>query len=123
VVVSKAIRAVDVIFTFSTGGEFECRIPYGVIALPNTPLFVEAVAGPDPDPLDSVVDGETLRDLLSWHEKYRRTEQHIGVFSRIQREAISAHWSAELRAKVAASEQKRRNQVLVDLECVDGGAE
>jgi len=33
-----------------------------------------------------------------------------------QRAAVSAHWSAELRRKVAASDERDRNRVLVDLQ-------
>ena len=65
------------------------------------------------DPLDAVIDGQKLRWLLSIDEQSRReTNTAAGVvvliFTPAQRAAVSAHWSAQLRAKVAASEAERR---------------
>lgn len=77
------------------------------------------------DPLDVKHDGVTLRVLLVCDESNRR---EFGVatpsglipvrvsLTPAQRAAISAHWSAELRAKVAASAERDRNRVLVDLQ-------
>ncbi len=58
-----------------------------------------------PDPLDEVIDGHALRDLLRWDERFRRewfSGAAVPRFSPAQRAAVSAHWSAELRAKVEA---------------------
>lgn len=61
------------------------------------------------DPLDIKIDGETLRSLLRRNEEYQRNETQDGpvrddAFTLAQRLAISFRWSAELRAKVRASE-------------------
>jgi hypothetical protein len=84
-------------------------------------------------------DGVTLRDLLAAFEMLQR-ERHLmqynaagdlvrygspmprwymcqpGGFTPAQRAAVSAHWSAELRAKVAASKDAERRRVVVDLQ-------
>ena len=82
------------------------------------------------DPLDAVIDGMTLRRLLEL-DTARRREQDLrsipyglsDLFTAAQREAVSAHWSAELRAKVAAAKaadaERERNRVLVDLDPED----
>lgn len=70
-----------------------------------------------PTPLDVEYDGWTLRKLLWWDEGARRTENRAGgraAFTPAQREAISAHWSAQLRAKVAAAKQTEREQVVCE---------
>lgn len=66
------------------------------------------------DPLDAVIDGWKLRDLVA----INRERQHEGihaselltsnrhVFTAAQRAAVSAHWRAELRAKVKAGEER-----------------
>lgn len=64
-----------------------------------------------------------LSALLGCDEMNRR-EQSTPVatpatrrrFTPAQRAAVSAHWSAELRAKVAASAECDRDRVLVDLQ-------
>lgn len=69
------------------------------------------------DPLDVEYDGVKLRLLLEQEEMRQRTERPrrtFEPFTPLQREAISAHWSAELRAKIAASKQKDRNQVTME---------
>lgn len=74
------------------------------------------------DPLDVEYDGVKLRTLLRNDEKmrtevdgYRNT-----AWTSAQRAAVSAHWSAQLRAKVQASAkadaERERNQVVVDME-------
>lgn len=77
------------------------------------------------DPLDVKHDGVTLRVLLVCDESNRREFGVATSFGPIpvrasltpaQRAAISAHWSAELRAKVAASAERDHNRVLVDLQ-------
>lgn len=77
------------------------------------------------NPLDVKYDGWTLRNLLEVDAGYQ-SDHHPHVTSRrdaftpAQLGAISAHWSAELRAKVAASKaadkERDQRQVLVDLE-------
>lgn len=62
---------------------------------------------PTVDPLDVEIDGVKLRVLLEWDEIGRREARHFswdeGNFTPAQRAAVSAHWSAQLRAKVEAS--------------------
>lgn len=86
-----------------------------------------------PVDLDTVFDGAPLRELLEVDQRLRRDCLHTGLyeaprlwwimqggeFTAAQREAISAHLSAELRAKVAASAERERCQVLVDLQEVE----
>lgn len=68
---------------------------------------------PSTDPLDVQYDGVPLRRLLEM-DANRRTEHIVGVIlSPAQRAAISAHWSAELRAKVAAAKATERNRVTI----------
>jgi hypothetical protein len=67
--------------------------------------WVDAPA-PAPDPLDAVIDGMTLRELLAWdadarHEGWAGTRARRR-FTPAQCAAVSAHWSADLRAKVEA---------------------
>lgn len=58
-------------------------------------------------------DGVTLRDLLVWDQARRReTHPQWRSLTPVQRAAISAHWSAELRRKVEAAKQKEREQVV-----------
>lgn len=71
-----------------------------------------------PDPLDTKYDGVTLRTLLDG-DAFNRQEQGGAVWrakpmTPVQRAAVSAHWSAELRAKLAASKERERLQVVVD---------
>lgn len=83
-----------------------------------------AVAPPPPapvlvDPLDVEYDGVRLRDLLV-HDERQRQEDHAwdefayGQLAPAQRAAVSAHWSAALRAKVTASDEAERRRVCVD---------
>jgi hypothetical protein len=92
---------------------------------------------PDPvDPLDVKHDGVTLRELLDRDAANRcndyvttiRSGPRTGELTRAasawkltpaQRAAVSAHWSAELRAKVEASEAAdaaRRPSVVVEVD-------
>jgi len=68
--------------------------------------------------MDAEYDGWTLRRLLQWDAKARHDFDGfpggLSGFTPAQREAISAHWSAKLRAKVAAAKQKEREQVVSD---------
>lgn len=64
------------------------------------------------DPLDVQYDGIALSSLLRIDENRRRGEyfsEHR--FTPAQRAAISAHWSAELRARTASATERQRNQV------------
>lgn len=62
------------------------------------------------DPLDVEYDGVKLRELLRYDDECRR-EEFPNKPTRAQRAAISAHWSAQLRAKVAAAKAAERNVV------------
>lgn len=70
------------------------------------------------DPLDTKYDGVTLRTLIDG-DAFNRQEQGGAMWrakpmTPVQRAAVSAHWSAELRAKLAASKERERLQVVVD---------
>lgn len=77
------------------------------------------------DPPDVEYDGATLRQLISADEGNRRELEISTSFGPIpvrapltsrQRAAVSAHWSAELRAKVAEGRDRERHLVTVDTE-------
>lgn len=68
------------------------------------------VLRPDVDPLDVEYDGHALRDLIERDRIARHTDQPK-AFTPAQRAAVSAHWSAQLRAKVDAAKQAERNVV------------
>lgn len=74
---------------------------------------------PPVSPLDVKYDGVTLRDLLIDDERARRHEGTHPRFTPAQRAAVSAHWSAELRARVAAAKAKERERVVLDLDAED----
>ncbi len=66
------------------------------------------------DPLDAVIDGVRLRTLLDGDEFNRRESSatyRAKPMSIAQRAAVSAHWSAQLRARVAASKDRDKRQV------------
>lgn len=68
------------------------------------------------DPLDVTYDYVALRDLLI-RDVTRQREMLRTVPTPLQRDAVSRHWSAQLRAKVeasAAAERARRTSVVVD---------
>lgn len=72
------------------------------------------------DSLDVEYDGVTLRVLLE-HDRFRQQERSLATSPWLsttpaQRAAVSAHWSAQLRAMVQASEERNHNRVRVDLE-------
>jgi hypothetical protein len=73
------------------------------------------------DPLDVVIDGLTLRELLTCDEIQRLeyTTHPRPSWTPAQRAAVSAHWSAQLRAKIEASKVKERNQVMMPLDAED----
>lgn len=72
-------------------------------------LAAASVPDQPADPLDVEYDEIKLRELLR-----RNSENNTGVLfyeiTPAQRAAVSAHWSAQLRAKVAASEAARKAQ-------------
>lgn len=71
------------------------------------------------DPLDVEVDGNTLRECLVLDEIMRRDWYGGRALTTAQRSAVSAHWSAQLRAKIAdgaAADKARETSVVVDLE-------
>lgn len=73
---------------------------------------------PPADPLDAVIDGVPLHRLLMYSEMYRREEVPASPrhdFTPAQRAALSAYWSAELRARVEATANPRLT-VMVDCE-------
>lgn len=80
----------------------------------DLPVFDDPI-----DPLDNEYDGQKLRDLIRWDERLRQdtgAKQLGGLavwhhFTPAQRAAVSAHWSAQLRAKVAAEKKAERNKV------------
>lgn len=75
---------------------------------------------PNPDPLDVKYDGVTLRALLEMDERRRREVVWIDiVVTPAQRAAVSAHWSAELRARAAAAKAKERERVVLDIDAED----
>ena len=90
-----------------------------VLLTVKTPLM--KVDGPEPDPLDVEYDGLTLRNLLE-RDRRRRQEDETSAWrchvrpSTIQRAAVSAYWSAQLRAKVNDAADRDRNRVLLDYE-------
>lgn len=75
---------------------------------------------PPLDPLDVEYDGVKLRELIRKDQWNRR--EGVALFcasTPTQRAAISAHWSAELRARVASAKEHERTQVVLD---TDGDA-
>jgi hypothetical protein len=83
------------------------------------PHEIRMVQAPPIDPLDVEYDGVKLRDLLDIDARRRDERNPFRKLSLAQRAAVSAHWSAELRAKVAAgaaADKARETSVVVDLE-------
>ena len=98
----------------------------GEITQEQARLLLEspAVGPPAPDPLDVKYDGVTLRVLLE-RDKFNRCEHArmdpVGeatpfAITSAQRAAVSAHWSAELRARVETSKERDRQRVVLDQE-------
>lgn len=88
------------------------------------PLYPEAKPKPI-EPLDVEYDGVKLHVLV---DAQRKSDQGNAGWTRPrmtpnQRAAVSAHWSAQLRAKVSASKaadiERERNQVLMPLDAED----
>lgn len=86
-----------------------------------------APAAPTADPLDTLYDCETLRSLLALDEANRRGEnlkevngeRQLWLLTAAQREAVSAYWSAQLRARVAESDAASRLTVMVEIDPED----
>lgn len=80
------------------------------------------VDGPPVDPLDTKYDGWTLRHLLEVNSaiaEERPVDERLPhplpiPMTSTQRAAVSARWSAELRAKVDASKERDRNRVTME---------
>jgi len=75
------------------------------------------------DPLDVEYDDRKLRSLL-YFDDHARMENVVGqtarrCFTQAQREAVSSHWSAQLRAKVAAAAERERTRVVLDMYDLD----
>ena len=66
------------------------------------------------DPLDVLHDGCSMRELLKLDESTRRESWRPFIPTPNQRAAVSAYWSAQLRAKVDATKQAERTQVVCD---------
>jgi hypothetical protein len=83
-------------------------------------FYIPPDDAPTIDPLDVEYDGAPLRKLLESDQAARRElNPFASCFTPAQRAAVSAHWSAQLRAKVEASEAADaacRPSVVVDLE-------
>ena len=70
-----------------------------------------------PDPLDRIYDGVTLRELLAQDEAWRREASSVALrLTSAQRAAVSAHWSAELRARVEAKAERDCRRVTLCME-------
>lgn len=83
-------------------------------------LFIK-VENPPQDPLDEIIGGWTVRDLIKIDEFNRRegrspiTDYTFALLlSAKQRAAVSAHWSTELRRKIAEAAERERDRVLID---------
>jgi hypothetical protein len=70
------------------------------------------VTGPPSDPLDVKYDDVSLRTLLTAARGAARDQVTplARSLTTAQRAAVSAHWSAQLRAKLAASEAERKSR-------------
>lgn len=79
--------------------------------------------GETPDPLEMKYDGVTLRDLIiadDWArvgERVSREERRL--WTPTQRAAVSAHWSARLRARISAAKERERLTVCMPLYAED----
>lgn len=100
--------------------EWVSRSPSVLTPTIETP-WLKASDGFTHDPLDIKYDGMTLRELVRIDEVRQRGElppHEFKLFTVTQREAISGHWSAQLRAKIAASAaaevQRDRGRVACD---------
>lgn len=112
----------------SDGTGYRCGACGVLVAFPARVWTVETpwmkVNGQAPDPLDTKYDGVTLRVLLvaeglQRHDQGDRVPLSRQPLTPIQRAAVSAHWSAQLRAKVEASKERARMTVMVDVDVED----
>lgn len=76
-------------------------------------------AAPPPGPLDVKYDGVKLLELLCRDQVTRQFDRPARAIAwppltPTQRAAVSAHWSTQLRAKVAESDGKRGPQIVLD---------
>jgi hypothetical protein len=108
------------------GGQHEPPPP---VRFPCSTLGWDPSARPAPvDLLDVKYDGVTLRRLLELDEADRREVivRRVGLEAMCtpaQRAAVSAHWSAELRAKVAAAARPKDASRLAPARGTGSGAE
>lgn len=122
----------------TVGGEpyIWLRAIYCHEAMPEKFQPAPEIQAPAHDPLDVEYDGVPLRDLLDLRECVNR-EQDLGAgtecsipwrnadpwtWTPAQRAAVSAHWSAQLRAKVRASDaadKARAPSVVIDVDAED----
>lgn len=116
----RAIRAaipsaakLDYVVADPPRGPFDYAVPeYG--SLWKAPYACEP---PPSDPLLVETDGLQLRELLVIDEVYRREETTArNTLTPAQRQAVSEHWSAQLRLKLAAAAETERRQVVLDTE-------
>lgn len=81
-------------------------------------VYLVGRSEPSIDPLDVEYDGATLRALLNIDDRRRDERNPFRTLTPAQRAAVSAHWSAELRAKVAAGQaaalQSERHRITCD---------
>lgn len=85
--------------------------------------------GQAPIALDDEIDGVTLRELMRSDEMWRRDDVNRPWmidpkrFTPDQRAAVSAYWSVQLRARVAASAkaeaERERNRVVIEHDADD----
>jgi hypothetical protein len=109
-------RRFDAVITLAQSGAISHEQMNELLVHPDLEL-----PAPKVDPLDAVIDGQPLHYLLDidrWTQ--RELSGMAPVFTPAQRAAVSARWSAELRAKVEAKrkadEERERSRVLVDCE-------
>lgn len=107
-------------FILSEGDAAVCDIG-GVPHVALRAIYFHDPAAKPVDPLDIEYDGASLRGLLVSDEAARHDRNIFAQTHRTpaQRAAVSAHWSAQLRAKVAASataDKAREPSVVVELE-------
>lgn len=91
-------------------------VQYGEDRLPGHSWATGHCAADEPiDPLDVKYDGISLRALLQSDERCRReVNPRHNILTPAQRAVVSAHWSAELRARVGAVAEKQKNQVMME---------
>lgn len=106
---------------FIPTGDGSRRLLIGAYYFHDHPLMVRPPTLKPPDLLDVEYDGVPLRLLIEQDEMRQRTERprrRFEPFTAIQSAAVSVHWSAQLRAKVAASTaaevQRERGRVACD---------